>query len=96
MSWRYRVMMTLWMAGCGPATDPDATEPDAPAARAASSAIELTSAGGRMQGGGFTLDFELGHATDRARATGGAVTLEAGRRSSPGPTNTDENRPGNP
>jgi hypothetical protein len=96
MSWRYRVVMTLWMAGCGSVADPDPAEPDAPAAQPASSVIELTSAGGRMQGGGFTLDFEIGHATDQARATVGAVTLEAGRRSSSEPMKTDEDRRGNP
>jgi hypothetical protein len=97
MSWRFRVVMMLWMAGCGSVADPDPAEPDAPAAQPASSAIGLTSAGGRMQGGGFTLDFEIGHATDQARATGGAFTLEAAaRRSSSEPTKTDEDRRGNP
>ncbi|KAB2906576.1 MAG: hypothetical protein F9K40_06325 [Kofleriaceae bacterium] len=87
---RLLVMLIAMMAGMGcggidPATDaavdaPDAdVDPpvDAPDAAPVTSVIDLTSAGGRMQGGSLTLDFEIGHAVDQRRAAGGTYTLEA-------------------
>jgi hypothetical protein len=80
--------VTTWL-GCGSVDDengdggagmidaPDAREAP-PDAAPATTALDLTSAAGRMQGGTLTLDFEIGHAIDQGSATGGAFTLEAG------------------
>jgi len=51
--------------------------PDAPPRPPSSpAAMELTSAGGRMNGGGYVLDFEIGQAIDQGPAGGGGFRLE--------------------
>ena len=69
---RYKtfVFAVLLMAGCGSASPADddggnggadsGSTSQAPAAPA-----DVVSAGGRMSGGRFTLDFQVGQATDR-------------------------------
>lgn len=51
--------------------------PDAMQA-AARETREIVSGGGRTQGGGFTLEVQLGHGLSQGRATGGSFTVEGG------------------
>jgi hypothetical protein len=45
---------------------------------AAPEATEVTNAGGRAAGGRYTLDFQVGHAHDQGKSSGGTVKLKAG------------------
>jgi hypothetical protein len=38
----------------------------------------VTSAGGRVTGGGYTVEVQLGHPVSQERATGGDHTVEGG------------------
>lgn len=38
--------------------------------------VEIVPAGGRLTGGGYTLDVQVGHATSQAPATGGGKQVE--------------------
>jgi hypothetical protein len=39
---------------------------------------EVTNAGGRMTGGTYTLDFQLGHPVDQGEANGETITVKGG------------------
>jgi len=40
--------------------------------------FEVTPAGGTMSGGGYTIQFQLGHPVGQGKASGGGMTLEGG------------------
>lgn len=86
------MVFSLWLAAsCGTVPDPaaiDAAVPDAPISDANADAapdappmagadrIDVMSASGRAQGGGFTLEFQLGHSPAHGAHSGGGVQLE--------------------
>jgi len=80
--WMRTAVLLLAVAGCGGrvvAIDAGSQGDAGPAdAAPPGQAIDLTTAGGRMSGGTYTLDFQVGHATDQGRATGGTTTIEGG------------------
>lgn len=57
--------------------DASSTEVDA-SAGGARTTLEIGSGGGRLTGGGLTLDVQLGHPVKQQRATNGARSLEGG------------------
>jgi len=66
-------------AGTDAATGADAaTGTDAATAGAFAPSVDLSSASGRVTGGSFTLDFELGLWTDQAELSGGGTVLGGG------------------
>lgn len=54
----------------------DAARPDATPITPPSAAAELNAAAGRAAGGGYTLEFQVGHTIPQFPASGGGRTLE--------------------
>jgi hypothetical protein len=54
--------------GASPPVDANLTQPG--------DSIDLTTAAGRLTGGGMTLDVQLGHPMDQSRVTNGAMSME--------------------
>lgn len=50
---------------------------DAPASTPAYPATQLAPSGGRVTGGGYTMDVQLGQPTSQAPASGGGKTIQA-------------------
>jgi hypothetical protein len=80
--------LVVCLGGCGsshPGTDDAARQIDAAnvvdarpidAPVSTHTGIEITPASGRLQGGNYTLDVQVGHPTSQAPATGGGKQLE--------------------
>jgi hypothetical protein len=92
VGWSIPLLLVVVLGGCGnvqaidaapddaPPT-PDAgvdAAPPAPDAAQAPRAVDLAGAGGRVSGGTYTFDIQIGHPTDQGSAQGGTYTIEGG------------------
>jgi len=79
---RRSIVVVALVLGCGNVTDaPDASPgpgPDAPVVGNAPPARELATAAGRMTGGTWTVDVQLGSLASQSAASGGTWTARGG------------------